>query len=101
MSKTLSKTDKATKLAFVFGGRELCNCWSQGSEDNYVLATKAGKHFKRCNSHLYKFPKNQKLTVHLFDISKAEGWSMDSFDVVTCLETKQECPYIEKIYVVV
>ena len=36
-----------------------------------------------------------------FDISKAEGWSMESFDVVSCLETKQECPYIEKIYVVV
>ena len=56
MSKTLSKTDKATKLAFVFGGR-LPNAWAQGSEDNYVLATKAGKHFKLCNSHLYKFPK--------------------------------------------
>ena len=100
MSTTLSKTDKATKLAFVFGGR-LPNAWAQGSEDNYVLATKAGKHFKLCNSHLYKFPKNQKLTVHLFDISKAEGWSMDYRDIVTCLETKQECPYIEKIYVVV
>ena len=100
MSKTLSKTEKATKLAFIFGGR-LPNAWAQGSEDSYVLATKAGKHFKRCNKHLYKFPKDQKLTVHLFDISKAEGWSMDYRDIVTCLETKQECPYIEKIYVVV
>ena len=100
MSKTLSETDKATKLAIIFtsGGG---SSWAQGSEDNYVLATKAGKHFKRCNSHLYKFPKNQKLTVHLFDISKAEGWSMDYRDIVTCLETKQECPYIEKIYVVI
>ena len=100
MSKTLSKTDKATKLAFVFGGR-LPNAWAQGSEDNYVLATKAGKHFKLCNSHLYKFPKNQKLTVHLFDISKAEGWSADYAGNITCLESKQDCPYIEKIYVVV
>ena len=101
MSKTLSKTEKATKLAFVFGGRELCNCCAQCSEYNYVLATKEVKHFKRCNSHLYKFPKNQKLTVHLFDISKAEGWSMSDADIVSCLKTKQECPYIEKIYVVV
>ena len=100
MSKTLSKTDKATKLAFIFGGR-LPNCWAQGSEDSYVLATKAGKHFKRCNKHLYKFPKDQKLVVHLFDISNAEGWSMSDRDIVTCLETKQECPYIEKNYVVV
>ena len=100
MSKTLSKTDKATKLAFVFGGR-LPNAWVQSSEDSYVLATKAGKYFKRCNSHLYKFPKHQKLTVHLFDISKAEGWSMGDADIVSCLKTKQECPYIEKIYVVV
>ena len=75
MTKTLNNTDKATKLAFIFGGR-LANCWAQGTEDSYVLATKAGKHFKRCNSHLYKFPKNQKLTVHLFDISNADGWSM-------------------------
>ena len=51
MSKTLSKTEKATKLAFVFGGR-LPNAWVQSSEDSYVLATKAGKYFKRCNSHL-------------------------------------------------
>ena len=101
MSKTLSKTDKATKLAFVFGGRELCNSWAQGSEDNHVLAQKAGRHFKRSNKHLYKFPKDQKLTVHLFDISKAEGWSMNNQDVCSCLETKKECPYIEKIYVVV
>ena len=98
MTKTSDK--KATKLAFVFGGR-LCNCWAQGSEDNHVLATKAGKHFKRSNKHLYKFPKDQKLTVHLFDISKAEGGSMDYRDIVTCLETKEECSYIEKIYVVV
>ena len=98
MTKTSDK--KATKLAFVFGGR-LCNCWAQGSEDNHVLATKAGKHIKRSNKHLYKFPKDQKLTVHLFDISKAQGWSMSTGDIVTCLETKEECSYIEKIYVVV
>ena len=98
MTKTSDK--KATKLAFVFGGR-LPNCWAQGSEDNHVLATKAGKHFKRSNKHLYKFPKDQKLTVHLFDISKAQGWSMSTGDIVTCLESKEECPYIEKIYVVV
>ena len=98
MTKTSDK--KATKLAFVFGGR-LCNCWAQGSEDNHVLATKAGKHFKRSNKHLYKFPKDQKLTVDLFDISKAQGWSMSTGDIVTCLETKEECSYIEKIYVVV
>ena len=92
--------EKASKLAIIFtsGGG---SSWAQGSEDNHELAQKAGRHFKRSNKHLYKFPKDQKLTVHLFDISKAEGWSMDSFDVVTCLETKQECPYIEKIYVVV
>ena len=102
MTKTL-KTDKATKLAFVFGGRQLCNSWAQGSEDNKTLATQAAKHFKRCNKHLYKFPKRgeQKLTVHLFDISNAQGWSMDYRDICTCLETKQECPYIEKIYVYV
>ena len=94
------KQKKQLSLLLSFGGRELCNCWAQGSEDNYVLSTKAGKHFKRCNKYLYKFPKNQKLTVHIFDISNS-SWSMDSFDVVTCLETKQECPYIEKIYVVV
>ena len=92
--------EKATKLAFVFGG-QLLNCWAQGCEDNHVLAQKAGRHFKRSNKHLYKFPKDQKLTVHLFDISKAEGWSMDNQDVCSCLETKEECPYIEKIYVVV
>lgn len=104
MTKTLSRTtDKATTLAFIFGGRQLINCWSQGSEDNKTLATQAGKHFKRCNKHLYKFPKRgeQKLVVHLFDISNAQGWSMDYRDICTCLETKQECPYIEKIYVVV
>ena len=46
MTKTLSKTEKATKLAFVFGGR-LPNAWVQSPEDSYVLATKAGKYFKR------------------------------------------------------
>ena len=97
---TTKSDEKATKLAFIFGGR-LANCWAQGSEDNQTLAKKAGKHFKRCNKHLYKFPKDQKLVVHLFDISKAQGWSMSDQDICTCLESKEECPYIEKIYVIV
>jgi len=97
---TTKSNDKATTLAFIFGGR-LPNCWAQGSEDNQTLAKKAGKHFKLCNKHLYKFPKNQKLIVHLFDISKAEGWSMGPNDICTCLETKKECPYIGKQDVVV
>tara|TARA_R100001129_G_scaffold182069_1_gene162150 strand:+ start:648 stop:875 length:228 start_codon:yes stop_codon:yes gene_type:complete len=74
---TKTSTDKATKLAFIFGGR-LPNAWAQGSEDNHLLATKAGKYFKKCNKHLYKFPKDQKLVVHLFDISQAQGWSMSN-----------------------
>jgi len=41
------------------------------------------------------------LIVHLFDISKAEGWSMGPNDICTCLETKKECPYIGKQDVVV
>ena len=36
--------DKATTLAFIFGGR-LPNAWAQGSEDNLVLATKAARYF--------------------------------------------------------
>ena len=97
---TKKSNDKATTLAFIFGGR-LANCWAQGSEDNETLANKAGKHFKRSNKHLYKFPRNQKLIVHLFDITKAEGWSMDDRDIVTCLESKEECPYIGKLEVFV
>ena len=102
MSKTLSKTDKATKLAIIFtsGGG---SSWCQGSDDNHVLSYKAGKHFKRDWKHLFKFKKagEQKLCVHVYDISKAQGWSADWSGNVTCLETKQECPFLEKIYVVV
>ena len=103
MSKTLSETDKATKLAIIFtsGGG---SSWAQGSDDdNYVLAYRAGKYFKQSWKHMFKFKKagEQKLCVHLYDISKAEGWSMRDADIVSCLKTKQECPYIEKIYVVV
>ena len=96
--------EKATKLAFVFGGRELCNSWAQGSdEDNHVLAYRAGKHFKQSWKHMFKFKKagEQRLCVHLYDISKAEGWSADYAGNIHCLESKQECPYIEKVYVVV
>ena len=42
MSKTLSKTDKATRLAIIFtsGGG---SSWYQGSDDdNYVMAHRAG-----------------------------------------------------------
>ena len=101
MTKTLSKTDKATKLAFVFGGRELCNCWAQGSEDNYVMAHRAARGFKRDWKHVIKIPKEHKFCVHIYDISQAEGWSADYAGNVHCLESKQDCPYIQKIYVVV
>ena len=57
MSKTLSKTEKATKLAFIFGGRELCSCWAQGSEDNYVLATKQGNILKDATNIFINFQK--------------------------------------------
>ena len=90
---TQTSNDKATKLAFIFGGR-LPNCWAQGSEDNQTLAKKAGKHFKRCNKHLYKFPKNQKLIVHLFDISKAQGWSMSTGAVSYTHLTLPTTPYV-------
>ena len=95
--------DKATKLAIIFtsGGG---SSWAQGSdEDNHVLAYRAGKHFKQSWKHMFKFKKagEQKLCVHLYDISKAEGWSADYAGNITCLESKEECPYIEKIYVVV
>ena len=40
-------------------------------------------------------------SANIQDISKAEGWSMNNQDICTCLETKKECPYIEKIYVVI
>ena len=46
MSKTLSNTEKATKLAIIFtsGGG---SSWAQGADDdNYVLAYRAGKYFK-------------------------------------------------------
>ena len=43
----------------------------------------------------------QRLCVHIYDISKAEGWSADYSGNITCLASKEECPYIEKIYVVV
>ena len=103
MSKTLSKTEKATKLAIIFtsGGG---SSWAQGSDDdNYVLAYRAGKYFKQSWKHMFKFKKTgeQKLCVHLYDISKAEGWSADYAGNVTCLESKQDCPYIQKIYVVI
>ena len=95
--------DKATKLAIIFtsGGG---SSWAQGSdEDNHVLAYRAGKHFKQDWKHMFKFKKagEQRLCVHLYDISKAEGWSADYSGNITCLESKEECPYIEKIYVVV
>ena len=57
MSKTLSKTDKATKLAIIFtsGGG---SSWAQGSDDdNYVLAYRAGKYFKQSWKHMFKFKK--------------------------------------------
>ena len=38
----------------------------------------------------FKFPKNQKLIVHLFDISKAEGWSMGPNDIWEHLLRNQE-----------
>ena len=102
MSKTLSKTEKATKLAIIFtsGGG---SSWYQGSDDIYIMANKAAKGFKRDWKHLFKFKKagEQKLCVHLYDISKAEGWSADYAGNIHCLESKQDCPYIEKIYVVV
>ena len=46
MSKTLSKTDNATKLAIIFtsGGG---SSWYQGSDDIYVMAHRAAKGFKR------------------------------------------------------
>ncbi len=104
-SKKSTKTvdDKATKLAIIYtsGGG---SSWAQGSdEDNHVLAYKAGKHFKQDWKHMFKFKKagEQRLCVHLYDISKAEGWSADYSGNITCLESKEECPYIEKIYVVV
>ena len=95
--------DKATKLAIIFtsGGG---SSWAQGSdEDNHVLAYRAGKHFKQTWKHMFKFKKagEKRLCVHLYDISKAEGWSADYAGNITCLESKEECPYIEKIYVVV
>ena len=93
--------DQATKLAIIFtsGGG---SSWAQGSdEDNHILAHRAGKHFKLTWKHMFKFKKEQKLCVHLYDISKAEGWSADYSGNVTCLESKKECPYIEIIYVVV
>ena len=81
---------------------ELWNiCWAQGNRNNTIMKhrqgqLKCGKHFKKmCDDakHLYKFPKNQKFTVHLTDISKAEGWSMDSFDKLLQFygQVKQEC----------
>ena len=72
-------------------------------EDFELMAFKAVKQAKRDWKHLFKFKKagEQRLCVHVYDISKAEGWSADWSGNVTCLETKQECPYLEKIYVVV
>ena len=103
-AKQPKKVEKdATKLAIIFtsGGG---SSWAQGSdEDNHVLAYRAGKHFKLTWKHMFKFKKSgeQRLCVHLYDISNAEGWSADYAGNVTCLESKKECPYIEKIYVVV
>ena len=90
--------EKASKLAIIFtsGGG---SSWAQGSdEDNHVLAYRAGKHFKQSWKHMFKFKKagEQRLCVHLYDISKA-----DYAGNITCLESKQDCPYIQKIYVVV
>ena len=100
MSKTLSKTDKATKLAIIFtnGGG---SSWFQGSDDIYVMAHKAAKCFKRDWKHLFKIPKEHKFCVHIYDISEAQGWSADYSGNVTCLESKKDCPYIQKIYVVI
>ena len=79
MSKTLSKTDKATKLAIIFtsGGG---SSWAQGSDDNHVLSYKAGKHFKRDWKHLFKFKKDGEWIVPIYDVSKcSNGWVAQSF----------------------
>ena len=100
MSTTLSKTEKATRLAIIFtsGGG---SSWYQGSDDIYVMAHRAAKGFKRDWKHVFKIPKEHKFCVHIYDISQAEGWSADYAGNVHCLESKQDCPYIQKIYVVI
>jgi len=97
---TETETQEQIKLALVFisGG----SSWATGSDENIYIATRAGKLCKRDWKHLFKFAKQQKFVVHLYDITTcSEGWNADYSGKVTCLKTKQECNYLEKLYVVV
>ena len=100
MSKTLSKTDKATKLAIIFtsGGG---SSWCQGSDDNHVLSYKAGKHFKRDWKHLFKLPKGHVYPVNIYDYTEAKGWHCGFDGVVKCNKTNKQLKFVKTVYATV
>ena len=90
-----------TKVAIVYAGHG--QTWCVGTEANIILATRAVRKAKRDWGKMYKIPKEHIFNVYLYDLTDVKdlwGFEYDTGSVYDD-ETKEECPFIEKLQVVV
>tara|TARA_R100000458_G_scaffold57678_1_gene64238 strand:- start:125 stop:463 length:339 start_codon:yes stop_codon:yes gene_type:complete len=90
-----------TKVAIVYAGHG--QTWCVGTEANIILATRAVRKAKRDWGKMYKIPKEHIFNVYLYDLTDVKdlwGFEYDTGRVYDD-ETKETCPFIEKLQVVV